>query len=117
MKVSEYLGASNQLDPRQVNGFDMDETGRGFQRGFSVKSTRNSVRRTFRKLSATLSAPQQNPNDPCSSNSSTTTLNVEPKRRSSFRQSKKKKHPADQWPPNFDALLPPSPKDKNIDGV
>lgn len=101
MKVPDLLN-TEQFGPEQHNGCRIDgcNNGSNHRRVFSVKTTRRSFKRSFRKLSATLSAPQQTPDDPASPVATTT-----PKRNSSFRQSRKKKHPAEQWPPNVDPIF------------
>jgi hypothetical protein len=94
MKVlADFLETGDQLEPESASNESTYH-----RRGFSVKSTRRSVKRQFRKLSATLSAPQPKPNDE--------PINNEPlQRNGSFRQSKKKKHPAEQWPPKLDSMF------------
>lgn len=85
-----------------------------FTRGFSVKSTRLSVRRKFRKLSGTFSGPSPNLiGEETSTNPSDANGH---KRTGSFRRSNKK-HPAEQWPPKFDSLLPEYSNNRDHDGV
>jgi hypothetical protein len=104
---------AGQFDPTQHNGCHIGECKNGVRRGFSVKATRRSFKRSFRKLSATLSAPQQNPDEPAS----TTATPTIPKRNGSFRQSRKKKHPAEQWPPRLDSMLFNSETNPELEAV
>lgn len=108
MEVCDYLEPDDHLK--------VEDNSSSLTRGLSVKSTRLSVRRKFRKLSATLSGPQLNLIGKESGTNHSDTNEGGNKRTDSFRRPKKK-HPAEQWPPKFDSLLPEYSNNRSRDGV